>query len=413
MGYASNLVTAPVGVRDVQRALGNGSPDVGTLCIAPSINKWAKYKPVKFAKVGILTSENLTYCNYGIVDIPTWGRLSYASTFLFSTNRASLQQIYWPDCDREKGSVSVEYWVYQRPTGGSSSPYRLADFNNYFHAAEVPIGPMPQNLIKIDPSGSLRIPFTKGAASSYTLALSDLKWPGSATQSIGDMYFGVLMRQTSGSITSSTYVATQKSGNTDITMSQALEYGYWVDIPTSVVEATFAGTWKIFPIISNIPIAATTEISQQDGNRFIAPLPYHDQAISIEIEYAEIIFTAVHGYKDLSSQQRYARFNFNLQSLETTAGRVRNYRIEVTLCDAQGNKLNNYTGGSQTGQITTNDSGTATGTVQVSAYIAQIWNSAIYFRAELTISDTLEFKRTSTWSLTGPIQEESVTPSQT
>ena len=48
MAYDSNeqVITAPDSIYDVQRALGNGSPDLGTLCKANTVNKWAKYKPV-------------------------------------------------------------------------------------------------------------------------------------------------------------------------------------------------------------------------------------------------------------------------------------------------------------------------------------------------------------------------------
>ena len=135
---STQKITAPVSVYDVQRAVGASSPDVGTLCTDDHINQWAKYKPIKFAKVGLMTAQNWIDGNYGITDIPTWGRLSYASIFLFSDSRGSLSHTYWPDCDRDKGSLSLEYWAYNRPTGGNSSPYRLADFSNYLHIAEKP-----------------------------------------------------------------------------------------------------------------------------------------------------------------------------------------------------------------------------------------------------------------------------------
>ena len=411
MSYNSGKITAPVSVHDVQQALGSNSPDVGTLCENELVRKWAKYKPIKFAKIELLTAQNLVTANYGITDIPTWTRLSYMSTFLFSDSRGTLSSVYWPECDISKGSLSLEYWAHDKPTGGSSSPYRLADFSDYYHNAEAPIGPMPSTSIVIDPTGTLRVRFTMGAQSNYTLKLSDLTWPGSTNWPIGNMYFGVLMKQLTGSLSSGTYVATQKNGDADITMSQALQYGYWVEFSSSFVSASFAGTWKIFPIISNIPIAETSSISQQDGNKFIAPLPYHDQTITIAIEYAELLFTSAHGYKDANSQQHTATFVFGIQSPETTAGIVRNFRVTVTLCDSNGNTLTGYTGGQSTGQITTNASGTAAASISVQTYIAQIWSSSIYFKAEIEVTDTLKFKRTNYWALTGPIQVE--TPSIT
>ena len=407
----TSMITAPVSIYDVQRCFGSGRNDLGDLIANVNINRWAKYKPVKYKpnvgiKIDIMTAQNWIEANYGIKDIPTWTRLSYASTFLFSDARGSLSNTYWPECDRAKSSLSLEYWAYNRPSGGESGPYRLHDFDNYFHTAEEPIGPMDQNSIKIEPAGTLRVIFKHGAISNYTLKLGDLTWPDSANFPIGNMYFGVLMKQTSGTITSRTYVATQKNGDGNITMSQTDNFGFWVDFSANIVEAAFAGTWKIFPIISSIPIAETTSISTQDGNKFLAPLPFHNQPITISIQYAEILITNVVGYKDSTSQGRYARFILSLKN-EEPSGAYRTYTAQVTLCDSQGNTLNGWSGGSSGQQ--TMSTGTTT-SITISPYIAQIYSADIYFRVELTINNDFKFKRSSYWALTGPIPEQGPTP---
>lgn len=48
MSYDRNTrkITAPVSIYDVQRALGEGSNDLGTLCRSAKINMWAKYRPI-------------------------------------------------------------------------------------------------------------------------------------------------------------------------------------------------------------------------------------------------------------------------------------------------------------------------------------------------------------------------------
>jgi hypothetical protein len=251
------------------------------------------------------------------------------------------------------------------------------------------------------------VKFKQGAVSNDTLKLSDLTWPGSSGFPIGDMYFGVLMKKTSGG---ATYAVTQKNGSTDIKMSDTDVYGFWAEFSEDIVSASFEGTWTIIPIISSIAIAETTSISQQNGNKFLAPLPFHTQPITVSIEWAQVLIIAAHGYKDGTSQQRYAEFEFTLQATEQAAGRYRNYSITVTLCDAQGNQLPNYSGGTSSGQIVTNASGTAVVTKSIRIYIAQIWSSDIYYKANLTITDTLKFKKTSQWTLTGPIQIVTPTP---
>lgn len=410
MASSNNVITAPVvhekTTGDIQTVIGAvGTDDLETLCKWPYLNKWSKKKPIKYARVEALESTHWVMANYGIMDIPTWTRLSYMSTFLFSDARGSLSSNFWPECDREHGALSLEYWEYNKPTGGAASPYRQSDFDEYFHEAEAPIGPMPETNIVVTPVGTLRIRFAHGAISNYTLKLSELTWPDSYNFPIGNMYFGVLMKQTSGTITSRTYVATQKSGGTDIKMSETDQYGFWVDWSSTIVEAAFAGTWRIYPIISSIPIAETTSISTQDGNKFIAPLPYHNQAINITIQYAEISVESYHGFKDADSQQRYARFNYVIKNTEE-AGAYRNFSLTVTLCDANGDQLIGYSGGTTTGQLPTG----GIGSVSASCYIAQIWNTQMYYKTELTITDPVKFKRTTYVGLTGPILVEQPSP---
>ena len=45
MPYSNNVISAPVGVHDVQQALGTTVDNVGSLCLRNNINKWARYKP--------------------------------------------------------------------------------------------------------------------------------------------------------------------------------------------------------------------------------------------------------------------------------------------------------------------------------------------------------------------------------
>ena len=51
MAHTTNKITAPVTLADIQAVIGNSSIYLGTLCAAGTVNKWAKYKPVKLAKV--------------------------------------------------------------------------------------------------------------------------------------------------------------------------------------------------------------------------------------------------------------------------------------------------------------------------------------------------------------------------
>lgn len=409
MSYSDNhIIHAPISINDVQKALSNSSCDLGTLISNSIVNKWAKWKPIKVAKVIPLVSSDWVSANYGITDIPTWTRLSYASTFLFSDNRSSLSNIYWPECDRSKGSLSLEYWAHQKPTGGNAGPYRLSDFDNYYRDAEAPIGLMTQSSINIAPDGKLRISFGHGAISDYTLKLSELTWPGSTNYPIGNMYFGVMMKQVTGGHSGGTYVATQNDGESDITMSQTDQYGFWTDFSPSIVDAQFAGTWKVYPIISSVAIAETTSISQQDGNKFLAPLPMHDDAVTIGIQYAEIAITNAHGRRMTSSESARPRASFGiiLTNTEPSGSPVRHCSGSVILCDQYGEKINGSNEGTFSLQGSNGIAGGAQKNVDVEIDIAAISSATIYYRIELSITDSLKFKRSSSRGTDGPIVEE-------
>ncbi|MBQ3700837.1 MAG: hypothetical protein II886_13185 [Prevotella sp.] len=159
MAYSNGTITAPVSVADVQKAVPviltttlNGvtyrrlSGDVGLLCSAQDgdtisgkltigsttynvtwtvrrsadINKWAKFKPVKVAKIGRLTYSEIADAKFGLVPalntiLKTFGDGSGGANVTDST---VLENILNANLD----------WTYNRPTGGTNSPYRLTDF---------------------------------------------------------------------------------------------------------------------------------------------------------------------------------------------------------------------------------------------------------------------------------------------
>ena len=139
MAYSNGMITAPVSMRDVQKALGVGSGDVGTLCRSTMINMWAKFKPIYHSGVGLLINSQRqdnshTVSGYAI----SWGIMKPAISA-------------WSDyIDLSDGVVKPGVWGYDRPQGGNASPYRLTDFvevnnsgvatgNGYSHGAKCPI----------------------------------------------------------------------------------------------------------------------------------------------------------------------------------------------------------------------------------------------------------------------------------
>ena len=108
MSVTNGIVSAPVSIYDIQHVLGNGSSDLGTLCRASQINKWAKYKPERLNKIGIITHAERRAHMFGFT--------KYAQPY----NETSLLN---------PAKNYGQYWGYSKPRGGDSNePYRLTDF---------------------------------------------------------------------------------------------------------------------------------------------------------------------------------------------------------------------------------------------------------------------------------------------
>ena len=66
MGYANGILTAPLSLGDIATALGTISLDLGTLCTSPSIDKWARYKPIEHHNIGYVSEAGRRLENYGL-----------------------------------------------------------------------------------------------------------------------------------------------------------------------------------------------------------------------------------------------------------------------------------------------------------------------------------------------------------
>ena len=102
-------VLAPVGIYDVQRALGEASLDIGTLCTSGRINIWSKKKPIGISGQNPSPSQ-WEAARYGVKGPATSIRDDLATMSLG--------------------------WTYD---GAVSSYYRLLDYDGYYHGAIPPI----------------------------------------------------------------------------------------------------------------------------------------------------------------------------------------------------------------------------------------------------------------------------------
>lgn len=131
----------------VGQTLGTSSRDVGTLCTHQNINKWSRWKPVKL--------DNLTSGRTH----PTLGTI-----IPLTINQLIL-------------SKKDEFWEYEKPTGGVSSPYRLGDFREYEHTAKYSDAPFGIGDITVAGSNTV-IAFNLGGGSGSEYISTPYNMPG-------------------------------------------------------------------------------------------------------------------------------------------------------------------------------------------------------------------------------------------
>lgn len=128
MAYNSSeqKIFAPVSINSIKIALGNSSNDLGELCQAATINKFSRHKPVAYASVKPIGFGYGSETN----EAETVGHGLTIEDVVHGNSGASSQQRagYIED-------AAANDWVYTKPSGGISQPFRMTDFNKYDHMA--------------------------------------------------------------------------------------------------------------------------------------------------------------------------------------------------------------------------------------------------------------------------------------
>lgn len=157
MSYNSEtgIISAPVSIDDVKRALGESSNDLATLCKSENINIWSRYKPISckgdFKEYPIRedSDEKATssYSKYTCVvrcgmNIPidtyknlrnNYGGEGFAINGCYNLYVDNIYGKNGGISDNTTTMVSGKHF----PKGGVNSPYRLSDFRNYSSKAEI------------------------------------------------------------------------------------------------------------------------------------------------------------------------------------------------------------------------------------------------------------------------------------
>lgn len=254
MAHSNGKINAPVGIdTDIAPVLGVGSYDIGYLCSNAhgKINPWARYKPVRYSSLAPGATE-------------TWWKALDRNCGVAPKRISSYpDSVNW-------ANGTMNGWVYEAPTGGDSSPYRVLDFDGYNHNARVPINNLwvPSQAINQFSDSSFEASCSIMMPSQGTLT-DELNMGDFAE--IADCYFGVYVKQRSGS-QSRRATGTGKIG-TGYAMAKIKTYG----MPT--------GTWDVYPFLSSIVI--NQDDPDKAADYFSIPL-LRSASISIISSYVSI-----------------------------------------------------------------------------------------------------------------------------
>jgi hypothetical protein len=260
---SGGIITAPVSVSDCQQVLKMTYSDVGRICGNEhgKTNKWAKWKPVRLAKL---------FCQ------------DYDNT------KGDYDSIWWKGSDRKCGldintvntfqalinAYNNGVWKYIPPNGGTNAPYRLGDFIGYSHAAKCFIESV-SGVVEIyeqDNDNLIMDANWNNTLDSYSLKTSDFDL--AIGFNITESYFGFLIANSSGPV-----FGISNTGFIDPT--------YWERVTMSA-NGIIEGNYTLYPFLSNLPIPVRSS-SMQGGVHRLIPLPVDPFNVSVLGYYFHLI----------------------------------------------------------------------------------------------------------------------------
>lgn len=347
MSHTSNTIKAPVVMpNDIAAVLQIAGTNLEQICKSSAINKWAKYKPVSKNVLGVLTDAHRQSVNYGISRIPTWTNLSFMIDFWLLNDRTNQKA---PAC----GNYS-DYWYYNQPTGGSSSPYRLSDFAKdsslgYFHGADAPLKGLTSLNLMITANGQLNMVWETGAQDPQTLKYTDLTYDGGGQISLSGFYFTAILARVGA--TGTKYIMTDVDQSAESAITQGVYCRPWFQDLAHVNDFLgYADSAQFYCMIclANQQIYDTfnagsstyrkfvTNLSGISANNFVALLDGR-QTVTITKVVAKFVITEMIAWKNLTQSNRFIYYTLTVRNNDPYTDRW--YIILVEVKDSNGNVI--------------------------------------------------------------------------
>lgn len=241
-------------IADVKTVLGESVNTLSGLCTSTKINWWSKKKPVQFT--GTRTTD--------------WWKSRTNDCGLNPYQLSSVADVI-NHCDGTENG-----WTYARPNG--TYPYRLLDFQGYNHNASAIISNIrvsPTTVVRTS-AGVLSVVAHLAQSSDYQLTLANM-------QSMSSCYLGLYAKMTTSS--------TSRCGANTVSFSSS--GGDSFDLSTN---GWTAGTWRVYPFITNI----SGDNNTQTGIRYSCPFANYTEitvvATAVIITITNVTKTGTRSY---------------------------------------------------------------------------------------------------------------------
>lgn len=291
MSVSGGIISAPVSIADVQSVLGNGSTDLGTLCRALQINKWAKYKSV--IKNLIDTTSQLD-SNKNWLSSATWWKGTSGNCGITYTTYST------PSAARTAILNASSVWGYEPPSGGSSAPYRLIDFNQYNHNAPSPTTGIGASDAQLTAGAELTVMVATSVDDGLSLKLNHIT-------AFANYYFTLAVYDSSGNLKflhSSTKTVGQYNAGETIEIVVPYNngsYGYQGKLTANV-------TYKGFVMLSSVQYTCAT--SESSGT--YVPLPKSGSNAGLEATDIRCLQSSQYATVDATAIGRIVSWTINL-----------------------------------------------------------------------------------------------------
>lgn len=220
--------------------------DVGKLCTHNAINKWSKWKPVRFNKVTGLTEGELRSVNCGLL-------------------------VYPATADYTVLIPSAIMWFYEKPRGVNvyTEPYRLGDFRNYNHEGN-PVVSIPSSSIKVNKAVNPSLNMEINLVTYATMPMDDpsIMRIEDIDISIGSLYYAIVFEWLG-----QTYIKT--ASNTIGNYYRTINFNFNTEYPLPQMSPQ---ALVFYNVLSDTLVTTLTLLNDVESTVLFSPLPLSDDA---------------------------------------------------------------------------------------------------------------------------------------